>query len=129
MKRWRWLRLDVLHAAHDRQLAEHGGLGGVGDASALESAMARPQRQAAYGKPDAASLAAAYAYGLVRNHGFVDGNKRTAWVMARLFLVEHGYRLQFDPPDAIRMMEAIAAGTLTEDQIAAWFRQRIRKLS
>ncbi len=129
MKRWRWLRLDVLYAVHDRQLAEHGGLEGVRDANALESAMARPQHQAAYGKPDAASLAAAYAYGLARNYGFVDGNKRTAWVMARLFLANHGHRLQFDPLDAIRMVEAVAADALTEEQIAAWFRQRMQKLS
>lgn len=129
MKRWRWPRLDVLYAVHDRQLAEHGGLEGVRDANALESAMARPQNQAAYGKPDAAALAAAYAYGLARNHGFVDGNKRTAWVIARLFLRDHGHRFQFDPLEAIRMMEATAAGRLTEEQIAAWFRQRLEKLS
>ncbi len=129
MKRLRWLRLDVLYAVHDRQLAEHGGLDGVRDANALESAMARPQHQAAYGKPNAASLAAAYAYGLARNHGFVDGNKRTAWVIARLFLADHGQRLQYDPLQAIHMMEAVAAGTLTEEQIAAWFGQRIQKSS
>lgn len=129
MKRWRWLRLDVLYAVHDRQLAEHGGLEGVRDANALESAMTRPQHQAAYGKPDAASLAAAYAYGIARNHGFVDGNKRTAWVIARLFLRDHGHRFQHDQLEAIRMMEAVAAGVLTEEQIAAWFRQRIKKSS
>lgn len=129
MKRWRWLRLDVLYAVHDRQLADHGGLEGVRDANALESAMARPQHQAAYGKPDAAALAAAYAYGLARNYGFVDGNKRTAWVIARLFLADHGYKLQYNPLEAIRMMETVAAGTLTEEQIAAWFRQRIQKSS
>ena len=129
MKRWRWLRLDVLYAIHDRQLAEHGGLEGVRDANALESAMARPQHHAAYGEPDAAALVAAYAYGIARNHGFVDGNKRTAWVIARLFLRDYGHRFQHDQLEAIRMMEAAAAGRLTEDQIAAWFRKRIKKSS
>lgn len=88
--------------------------------------MARPQNLAAYGrKPDAAALAAAYAYGLARNHGFADGNKRTAWVMARLFLADHGHGLRFAPLDAVRLMEGVAAGTLTEDQLAEWFRQRL----
>ncbi len=75
-----------------------------------------------YGKPDAAALAAAYAYGLVRNHPFADGNKRTAWVMARLFLADNGYKLQFDPADEVRTMEAVAAGKLRESELATWFR-------
>lgn len=124
--KWRWIALDVLFAIHDMQLAEHGGLSGVRDSGALESAMARPQNSAAYGdNPDAAALAAAYAYGLARNHGFVDGNKRTAWVLARLFLADNGCRLRFKPPDAVRLMESVAAGKLTEEQVADWFRRRM----
>jgi death on curing protein len=122
---WRWVVADVAYAIHDRQLAEHGGLDGVRDGGAIESALARPQHLAAYSDPDAASLAAAYAYGLLRNHGFADGNKRTAWVIARLFLADNGYPLRFDPAEAVRTVEAVAAGTLGEEQLAEWFRRRI----
>lgn len=125
MKRWRWVRADVVHAIHDYQLAEHGGLPGLRDESALESALARPRNKAAYGKADAAALAAAYAYGLVRNHPFVDGNKRTGWVVARVFLADTGCRLQFDPADAVRTVEALAAGKFSEAELAGWFRERI----
>ncbi|TAJ89309.1 type II toxin-antitoxin system death-on-curing family toxin [Reyranella sp.] len=124
---WRWISPEVLHAIHDRQIAEHGGPDGVRDSGAIESALARPRNLAAYGKPDAADLAAAYAYGLARNHGFVDGNKRAAWVAARLFLADNGYRLRFDPADAVRTVEALAADTLDEAQLAAWFRDRLEK--
>lgn len=127
MKTWRWVNPDVAFAVHDRQLAEHGGLDGIRDRGAVESALARPQNLASYGKPDAADLAAAYAYGLTRNHGFADGNKRTAWVVARLFLADNGYRLRFDPADAVRTMEGLAAGTIEESQLAEWFRKRIEK--
>ncbi|MGE5205427.1 MAG: type II toxin-antitoxin system death-on-curing family toxin [Chlamydiota bacterium] len=73
--------------------------------------------QAAYGKPDTAALAAAYAYGLVRNHPFADGNKRTGWVVARVFLADNGFRLQFDPADAVRAIEALAADKLTKSEL------------
>ena len=125
MTAWRWVAIDVVYAIHDRQLAEHGGRDGVRDGGAIESALARPQNLATYGKPDAAALAATYAYGLLRNHGFVDGNKRTAWVIARLFLADNGYLLRFDPAEAVRTVEAVAAGALGEQQLAGWFRQRI----
>lgn len=119
------MRLDVVYAIHDQQLAEHGGLSGVPNIGRLKAALARPQNLAAYGKPDAAALAAAYAHGLVRNHPFADGNKRTAWVIARLFLADNGRRLQFAPADAVKMMEAVAAGAITESRLAEWFRERI----
>lgn len=124
MKSWRWVREDIVLAVHDRQLAEHGGPPGVLDEGRLQAALARPQNLAAYGSPDGAALAAAYAYGLVRNHAFVDGNKRTAWVIARLFLVDNGYSLRFNPVDAVRTMESLAAGTLSESDLAKWFRER-----
>ncbi len=127
MKRWRWVRLDVAHAIHDRQLAEHGGLSGAVDVRRLEAALARPKNLAAYGKPDAADLAAAYAYGVVRNHPFADGNKRTAWVVARLFLADNGRKLHFDPAEAVKVVESAAAGTLKEAELAKWFRERISK--
>lgn len=121
------MREDVAYAIHDRQLAEHGGPEGVRDAGALESALARPRNLAAYERPDAAALAAAYAYGLARNHPFADGNKRTAWVVARVFLAINGHHLEFDAPDAVQTIEALAAGTLSESELATWFRQRVRK--
>jgi death-on-curing protein len=123
---WRWITAEVVYAIHDRQLAEHGGPDGVRDRGGVESALARPQNLVAYGKPDAADLAAAYAFGLARNHGFVDGNKRTAWVIARLFLADNGYRLQFNPVDAVQITQALAAGTLPEAELAGWFRQRLK---
>jgi len=97
----------------------------VMDAGRLEAALGRPQNAAAYGEPDAAALAASYGYGLARNHPFADGNKRTAWVVARLFLADNGCHLRFDPSDAVRTMESVAAGTISESQLAGWFRERL----
>lgn len=125
MTAWRWIGVEVAYAIHDRQLAEHGGLAGVLDEGALESAVAHPRNLAAYEHPDASALAAAYAYGVVRHHPFADGNKRTGWVLARLFLADHGYPLRFDPADAVGTMFAVAAGTLSEAELAQWFREKI----
>ena len=124
MTGWRWVNATVVQAIHDRQLAEHGGLSGIRDQGAVASALARPENLAAYGELDAAALAAAYVFSLARNHGFSDGNKRTAWVVARLFLADNGYRLRFDPVDAVMLVQAVAAGTMQEDSLAAWFRAR-----
>ena len=123
-KDWRWVDPAVINAVHERQLAEHGGSEGARDAGGIEGALARPVNRANYGEPDAAELAAAYAYGLAKNHGFVDGNKRTAWITARLFLADNGYRLNFDPFDAIRIMEGVAGGIVTETELANWFRDQ-----
>ena len=123
---WRWVGVNVVLAIHDRQLAEHGGADGIRDRNAIESALARPLNLAAYGNPDAADLAPAYAYGLASNHGFLDGNKRTAWVAARLFLADNGQRLEFDPLDAIRIMENVAAGRIGEAVLAGWFRRHLK---
>ena len=120
-----WIGLHVALAIHERQLAEHGGGVGVRDEGLLESALSRPVNAWHYGDPDAADLAAAYAYAVARNHPFVDGNKRTAWVLARLFLRLNHVSLHFDPADAIRTMLALAAGELSEGELAAWFRARI----
>ena len=123
---WRWVGLNVVLAIHDRQLAEHGGPDGIRDLKAIESALARPLNLAAYGNPDVADLAAAYAYGLANNHGFIDGNKRTAWVTARLFLADNGQQLQFDPLDAIHMNEDVAGGRIREADLAGWFRRHLK---
>ena len=125
MSAWRWIGAQVVHEVHDRQLAQHGGLPGIRDAGAVESALARPRNLAAYGEPDACDVAAAYAWGLARNHGFSDGNKRSAWVTARLFLADNDCRLQFAPADAVRTVEAVAGGTMAEDALADWFRERL----
>jgi death-on-curing protein len=120
-----WLDKTVALAIHDRQLAEHGGGPGVRDDGMLESALARPVNRWAYGDDDPASLAAAYAFGIARNHPFVDGNKRTAWVLARLFLLLNGHKLRFEAPDAVTTMLALAAGELREEKLADWFRERL----
>ncbi|WP_374990398.1 type II toxin-antitoxin system death-on-curing family toxin [Sphingosinicella sp. LHD-64] len=112
-------------AAHAEQLAEHGGGEGVRDATLLESAMARPQNLAAYGEPDAADLAAAYAFGIARNHPFVDGNKRTAAVVSETFLVLNGYSLGASDAELAVAFIALAAGELSEAETADWFRRHI----
>ena len=127
MMRWRWVRRDLVYAVHDMQLARHGGRAGLRDQNLVESALSRPEQLHTYGQPppDAAQLAAAYAYGLARNHGFSDGNKRTAWVIARVFLADNAIQLAFSEIDAIHTMQAVASGTLDEQQLAVWFRQRM----
>jgi death-on-curing protein len=120
-----WLDKAVAVAIHDRQLAEHGGGSGLRGEGLLDSALARPINRWAYGEDDPAALAAAYAFGVARNHPFADGNKRTAWVLARLFIALNGYELRFEPADAIAAMLALAAGELSEAEVADWFRVRI----
>jgi len=122
---WRWVSSDVAFAAHREQLAEHGGGDGIRAPDLLESAMARPLSLAAYGEPDAAALAAAYAFGIARNHPFVDGNKRTAMVVSETFLILNGYTLNASDAEIVVEFLALAAGELSEDELAAWFRERI----
>jgi death-on-curing protein len=121
----RWLDARDALAIHDRQIAEHGGINGVRDSNLLDSALARPVNQWNYGTDDAAALAAAYAYGIARNHPFADGNKRTAWVLARLFLALNGHVLTFDQQNATQTVLALAAGELSEEELTAWFRDRL----
>jgi death on curing protein len=120
-----WLDAEVALAIHDRQLAEHGGGTGVRAADMLESALGRPVNQWHYGEDDRCALAAAYAFGVARNHPFVDGNKRTAWVLSRLFLALNGVTISFTPNDAITTVLALAAGELSEHELADWFRLHI----
>jgi death on curing protein len=124
---WRWIDPAVVWAVQEYQLAGHGGLDGVPDQRLIESALARPQNLAAYGEPDAAAPAATYAYRLARNHGFAGGNKRTAWVVARVFLAGNGFVLQFAPVDAARLMACVAAGTIEETDVADWFRAKMQR--
>ena len=122
-----WLRRDVILAVHDEQLAEHGGAHGLRDGGLLDSALARPQHLLSYGDPDVSELAAAYGWGIARNHPFVDGNKRTALVAAELFLVLNGYELQADDADCVVTMLSVAAGEVAADDFAAWIRGHIRR--
>ena len=119
---WAWLDKQLILAVHDEQLAEHGGLSGVRDNGLLESALARPEHLAAYGKPDIAELAASYGYGIARNHPFIDGNKRTAFVAALLFLAFNDYSLQASDSDKVIVMLKVAAGEITEADFATWIR-------
>jgi death-on-curing protein len=114
-------------AAHDEQLAEHGGGAGVRDPGLLESALARPLNLVAYGEPSLPRLAASYAFGIARNHPFVDGNKRTAAVAAELFLGLNGLDLTADDVDLVRIFLALAAGEMNEEELAAWIDRNSQK--
>jgi death on curing protein len=119
---WIWVSLDVAVAAHAEQLAEHGGGEGVRDIGLLDSAMAQAQNLAGYGAPDVAELAAAYAFGIARNHPFIDGNKRTALVVSETFLALNGFELNATDAELVVAFLALAAGDLPEDELADWFR-------
>lgn len=124
---WVWIEPRVVTAAHAEQLAEHGGADGVRDAGLLESALARPKNLAAYGEPDVAALAAAYGFGLVRNHPFVDGNKRTGMIALELFLELNGFELTADDADCVMTVLGLAAGTIDEAALAGWIRRNMRQ--
>ena len=120
---WRWIDRAVLLLLHDESLAEHGGASGMRDEGLLESALARLLNLAAYGAPDLADLAAAYGVGLAKNHPFVDGNKRAAFLAVGLFLAVNGQRLVATQADATLTMLDVADSTLDEAAFAGWIRQ------
>jgi death-on-curing protein len=122
---WFWIGPAAAAAIHAEQLAEHGGGEGVRDAGLLDSAMNRARNLANYGEPDVAALAAAYAYGIARNHPFIDGNKRTAAVVSETFLVLNGHALGATDAELVVAMLALAAGDLTEEELADWFRSHL----
>lgn len=121
-QRWRFISRRALELLHDESLAEHGGRPGLRDEGLLESALARPLQLMTYGEPDLAALAAAYGFGLVHNHAFVDGNERAAFLATGLFLALNGERLVTTQADATLTMLALAAGDLSEDAFADWLR-------
>lgn len=125
MKELIWIADGVVLAIHRRQLAEHGGLEGIRDQGLLESALARPKNLLAYSEspPDVASLAAAYAYGIVKNHPFVDGNKRTAYVVMRTFLKLNGYDIQAANEEKYQIWMALAGGKLSEEALGEWIQK------
>jgi death-on-curing protein len=116
-----WVSLQFVLAVHDRSLSDHGGREAVRDIGLLESAIDRARNQYRYGKPTLFELAAAYAFGIAKNHPFIDGNKRTAFVTAAAFLDANGFELTASEVDATTEMLALAAGERTEKQMAAWF--------
>lgn len=122
---WVWIATEVAASAHAEQLAEHGGAEGVRDGGALDSAMMRPRNLAEYADPDAAALAAAYAFGIARNHPFVDGNKRTAAVVMETFLALNGHTLTASDAELVVVVLSLAAGDLSEDELADWLRGHI----
>lgn len=121
-QQWVWLNRSVVIAIHEMQLAEHGGGAGVRDAGLLDSALAKPLHLQSYGQPDAAALAASYGYGISRNHPFTDGNKRTGFVAAELFLRLNGYQLIADDASCVLTMLDVAAGEISEEAFATWLR-------
>lgn len=123
---WHWVDKQALMLLHDESLATHGGIPGLRDEGLLDSALARPQNLVAYGQPQMQELAAAYAFGLVRNHPFVDGNKRAAFLATGLFLALNGYRLVSDQAVAAAAVLALAAGEIDEAGFALWLRQHVQ---
>lgn len=123
---WRWISKTALLLLHDESLAEHGGAAGVRDEGLLESALARPVNLAAYGTPDLADLAASYAIGLAKNHGFVDGNKRAAFLAAGLFCALNGHRIVATQMDATQTMIGVASSEIDDAAFAAWLRSHLQ---
>jgi len=123
-----WLADSVVLAIHEAQLAEHGGIGRIRDQGLFSSDLSRPQNLYAHGEaPDVTALAAAYAFGIARKHPFLDGNKRTAFVVMELFLNLNGWVLNAEDSDCISAMQALAAGDLSEKALAAWLREHIER--
>ena len=128
MKKPVWIRDDVVAVIHRRLIAEHGGAKGIRDEGLLSSALARPKNLFAYPKADLAALAAAYAFGIVRNHPFVDGNKRTGLVVCRTFLLLNGKDLDATREEKYLTFMKLARGELAEDDLAEWIRERLVRL-
>ena len=126
MSDWKWLNRKVLLLLHDESLAEHGGASGLRDEGLLDSALARPLNLALYEQPDVASLAASYGVGLAKNHAFIDGNKRAAFLAIGLFLMVNGFRLKATQAEATLTILDVAAGEIDEATLAQWIRTHIQ---
>jgi len=124
-----WILKSIVLALHDEQIAEHGGMSGIKDEGLLESALARPENLFAYGNPDIIEIAAAYGFGLARNHAFVDGNKRTSMVVTELFLDLNGLELTASDTEVVRVWMALAdsQSDMSEAQFAAWLRRNVEQ--
>ena len=122
---WEWVEEDVVHPVHARQIREHGGLEGVRYLDGLRTALASPEQLAHYGHPDLADLAAKYLVAIAKAHAFVDGNKRTAWAVANLFIGDNGGALNYKEHEAIAFVEGVACGDIDHPAAAVWFRVRL----
>ena len=120
-----WVSQSVVRAIHEEQLAEHGGAAGGPDESLLESALFRPRNRKAYGDPSLAELAAAYGYGLVHNHPFVDGNKRVSFVVTLLFLALNGFAISAPDAECVLVWQGLATGTISEAELAVWIHDHL----
>ena len=129
MKEPAWLTRKLVLAMHARAITEFGGSPGVRDDGLLESALARPRNLLAYGKPSLFELAAAYAFGLAKNHAFVDGNKRIAFAAVDVFLQLNGFELTADEIEAVVVIQDLAAGELSEPDLAKWIEINARELT
>ncbi len=127
MTRPAWIREDVTIAIHERVLADHGRESGIRDRGLLESTLARPQQIHAYDDPDLSTLAAAYATGIIRNHPFIDGNKRVGFMVAYVFLSRNGVNLTATEVSATQAVMELAAGQMTEEQFCQWLRDNIEQ--
>ena len=123
---WIWVRPDVVMAVHNDQIARHGGGEGLRDAGGLDSALAHPQNLAVYGDAGLAELATGYLFAIAKNHAFVDGNKRTAWVTCNIFIEINGGELVFDKLEAVRFVEGVAGGTIDYDGARDWIAGRLK---
>lgn len=119
---WVWVLPDALASIHSEQLAEHGGADGFRDKRLLESALARPENLAAYGAPDVFELAAAYSFGVIRNHPFVDGNKRAGFIAGAMFLELNGYAFSASDIEVVEMTLKAAAGEVSEEEFSCWLK-------
>jgi death on curing protein len=120
----RWLSRQVIEAMNAELIREHGGSHGIRDDGLIDSALARPRNRWGYGESDLSGLAAAYCYGLVKNHGFIDGNKRIAFMAAYVFLSVNGLELEAPETEAYMAVVDLASGGITEDEFAAWLKDR-----
>ena len=127
--KWRWIKQEVILAIHDEQLAEHGGAEGIRDSGLLSSALARPKNLAEYEKPSVFDLAATYTAGIIQNHPFVDGNKRTGFLAGYLFLALNGWEFIAPESDAAVMVLNLAAGTIDEQEFSKWLEKNTEKQS
>jgi len=126
---WDWVTVDDATLAHQQSIANYGGSDGVRDSGGLESALAYPQNLAAYGDPGLAALAAGYLFAVAKNHAFVDGNKRTAWTVMRLFVALNGGRLDYERLEAVRFVEGVAGGAIDYDGAREWIAARLTEIS
>ena len=126
---WDWVTVEDAILAHQQSIANYGGSDGVRDSGGLDSALAYPQNLAAYGEPGLAELAAGYLFAIAKNHAFVDGNKRTAWTVMRLFVALNGAGLDYERLDAVRFVEGVAGGEIGYDGAREWIAARLTESS